>query len=127
MSCPAWEDCNKKVCIEQSVCMGDYWVEFWKRKASEAKEAYKVKKKINRRKFHYAERKLCTKGESTCDKARSCEILGQCIFTIPRFADKPELLSALRGRRTPEQVIKILREHDPEPMRSYYFCQKKKL
>lgn len=124
MSCPAWEDCNKKSCIEESCCMGDYWVEYWKRRVSEAKEAYKVKKKDSRRKFNH-EIKSCTKDSKTCDKARSCEILGQCIFTIPRFADKPELLQALRGTHNPKGVIRILKKFDPEPMRSYYLNKKK--
>ena len=130
MSCPAFEDCNKKSCIEESVCMNaEYWAEYWKKMGSNGikptpeKSAVSVKKRY--RQHHYQSRG-CVKEGDWCDKKRSCEIMGQCIFTIPRFADNPQLLNALNGPHTPEQVIKILREHDPEPMRSYYFCQDKK-
>lgn len=34
MSCPEWNQCDKKACIEQEVCMGDYWVEYWKNKVN---------------------------------------------------------------------------------------------
>lgn len=30
MACPAWRECNKKNCIEQEVCLGDYWPTYWK-------------------------------------------------------------------------------------------------
>jgi hypothetical protein len=32
MACPDWQDCDKKNCIEQQVCMGDYWINYWKNK-----------------------------------------------------------------------------------------------
>lgn len=37
MGCPNWEKCTKKTCIEQSVCMGSYWPEYWKKKPSSLK------------------------------------------------------------------------------------------
>lgn len=135
MSCPAWEDCHKKSCIEQYACMNaDYWARYWMDKA----DIPKSKKQtpilpINKKKIkQFAAVDVsgntlpsCVKKGDWCDKKASCDILGQCIFTIPRFFDKPKLLLALKGPLSPKEIIKLFREHDPEPMRSYYFQQDK--
>lgn len=135
MICPAWEDCNKKNCIEESVCMnGDYWSRYWENEKNLNTTRWKDRKKTKKERQDAAiaayKRMLpaCTKKSDTdvCNKQRTCEILGQCIFDIPRFQDKPDLLNALKGITAPKSIINVLREHDPEPMRSWYFKADKK-
>lgn len=127
MSCPAFEDCNKKPCIEQSVCMNaEYWAEYWKKIVAIRKEEAAAQKKDRKkalRILHFKNMPACVKIGDWCDKKDSCAVLGQCIVTIPRIAANPALMEALKGTLGPGAVIKRLRQHDPEPMASYYTHQ----
>lgn len=132
MSCPSWEDCNKKSCIEEYVCMnGDYWARYWQRQKNnntplwQQRKQAKKSKRAEARAFHFKERSACVKSGDWCDKKESCAVLGQCIITIPRIANNPALIESLKGKLDPGAVIKRLRDHDPEPMASYYAGQKK--
>jgi len=105
----------------------DYWAQYWKAVAKDQKKTVKVKKKkIRPSNWHnYKWLSACQKELAGCDKKESCDILGQCIITIARIASNPALIEALKGKLDPGAVIKRLREHDPEPMASYYAGQKK--
>lgn len=117
MSCPAWEDCNKKHCIETQHCRNpEYW-------ASLSDHAFKNYKKMIER---MDTRNPCTKGETVCDKRKTCEFLSQCIFTIEAVKGNKKLIKALSGKNSMKQVIDILRFHNPAPMRSYYLIKNKK-
>lgn len=115
MVCPAWEDCNKKFCMENERCWkANHLVgitpEGMKMKASIVKESHNP----------------CTKKEGVCDKNDTCEFLGQCIFTINAVKGNRKLIKALYGKHSMDQVLGILKRLNSKPMRSYYFCQKKK-
>jgi hypothetical protein len=122
MSCPAWEDCNKKACIENYECVL-YPPSYWKRIVEERKQKTKLLKKKARTNLLAP----CVRNLGGCDKKGACAILGQCIIEVPRIAANQVLVNALKGPLEVGEVIKILREHDPEPMRSYYLGQKKKM
>lgn len=118
MSCPSWEDCNKKFCIENYRCCDpEYW-------ASLSAFIVKRNKKVEARKR--AEALLCSKVEGTCDKDATCKFLGQCIFTISAVKGNKKLIKALSGRKQMKEVLDILKELNPKPMRSYYLHSKKK-
>lgn len=119
MSCPAWEKCQKKYCIEQSVCMGEYWVNYWKNKVLVAKQSQKVVEKISKE-------TPCSKVKGICDKQATCEFLGQCIFTISAVKGNKKVIKSLSGRHTMKEVLVVLAELNPKPMRSYYLHSKKK-
>lgn len=120
MSCPAWEDCNKKSCIEESTCMnGDYWANYWKNVVAVSKAENKERKTKNRA-VYFKDRLPCVKTGDSCDKKEACAILGQCIIEHPRIAGKNHFINALRGKLDVGAIVKILRLHDPLPFDSYY-------
>jgi hypothetical protein len=126
MSCPAWEECPKKSCIEQSVCLnGDYWAQYWKGRSEDQKKQVKGKKKKTRPSHWHNLKWLppCQKELGGCDKKDACAILGQCIIEHPRIAGKEPIINSLKGKLDVVAIIKILRNHDPEPMASYYAGQ----
>lgn len=67
----------------------------------------------------------CVKNGDWCDKMEACKFLGRCIMTLSRIAGNPQTVEALRGPHSLKGIIKKLKEADPEPMRSYYFSQRK--
>lgn len=114
MSCPEWDKCDKKGCIENERCINsDYW-------HSLSTHVMKVQTKKQRRLFHYLDRNNCNRVESVCDKDSTCKILGQCIFTISAVKDNDKLKKCLSYGWTMKEVIKILAKHNPTPMKSYY-------
>lgn len=141
MVCPAWEDCNKKSCIEQSVCMnGDYWDDYWKEMAELADEQrktlpmvkksnsqIKVEKGIANSTLVYQGHPLCTKSGDICDKHEACRVLDQCVVTLSRVVNNPMLLEAMRGPHSLKSIINLLKHFDPTPMRSYYLLANKKM
>lgn len=125
MGCPVWKDCDKKGCIEQEVCTGDYWFNYWRNKALLAQQE-KLTSKKRRKARRDAQKEPCTKYEGKCDKQKTCEILGQCVITLPFVAEMPSVLEALRGKQSVKQIIKIFAQHNPTPMKSYYRKPKNK-
>lgn len=129
MSCPAWENCDKKGCIEQCGCTDpNFWSAYWKKMAgfkTGTRVANRARKKAAKD-LYLKDRPACVKTGDWCDKKESCDILGQCIVTIARIASNKPLMEALKGPHSIGGIIKILRQYDPEPMESYYFCQKRK-
>jgi len=137
MSCPAWENCQKKGCIEESVCLnGDYWSRYWQQQKNQnttlwrdrksQKKKRRLTENVAKRNEYFKNTPACIKSDVWCDKKESCDILGQCIVTIARIASNKPLMEALKGPHSIGGIIKILRQYDPEPMESYYFCQKRK-
>lgn len=114
MSCPAWEDCNKKVCMEAERC--------WKTNhlVGASPEGRKMKDMIVQE-IHDP----CTKTKGVCNKQETCEFLGQCIFTIQAVKGNKKLIKALFGKHSMDQVIGLLKKWNPKPMRSYYLNNKK--
>lgn len=114
MSCPVWNECNRKACTENERCCDpEYW-------HSLSSHVTKVQNKISKRRFHYLERNNCSTEEGTCDKDSACKLLGQCIFTISSVKNNAPLKKALSYGWTMKEIIKILEQHDPQPMKSYY-------
>lgn len=132
MGCPAWGDCNKKSCIEQRACMsGDYWAKYWQNKkitnAPEWQERKEDKKaKAEAQKLAYRKSiNPCVKLGDWCDKKEACQFLDRCVMTLSRISANQDIVNALRGPHTLKGILKVLRQYDPEPMRSYYFSQRK--
>lgn len=138
MSCPSWEDCNKKNCIEESVCMnGEYWAKYWRDKANQS-EDHRVKHHERKKKKIYPNKMVSNEviikeylrtiprciHKKGCDKKGSCPILSQCIMTLQRVSNNQKLYKALLGTHTPKKVLIILRDHDISPMKSYYYNTK---
>lgn len=119
MSCPAWEQCNKKHCIETEHCRNpNYW-------ASLSSHVLKRSKKAAAKLI--VEAALCSKVGGICDKDTTCKFLGQCIFTINAVKGNKKLIKALNGRHNAiGQVLAILKEHNPKPMISDYLHSKNK-
>src|SRR6266404_304499 len=116
MSCPAWEDCHKKACLENERCWKDNHLIGLSAEGIMMKEII-VKEEHN----------PCTKVKGICDKDATCKFLGQCIFTISAVKGNKKLIKALSGRhKAIGQVLAILKEHNPKPMKSYYFGKKSK-
>ena len=137
------------------VCLNPFfWADYWRKKAREeeaingitAKERRKIRKESLKGKSHnekkaikrlatlaahndvYGMPELCTKNSSgTCDKKAACSILGECLVSIPRFKDKPELLESFRGPKTLKEIIRALKTFDPSPMKSYYLRSRDKI
>lgn len=148
-SCPFVHLCTNKECKVESICQDPvYWSHYWRKKAvnvaaaamgiskSKIRKEQKAKKKgIGQKKARWNESEairrtivssipLCVKKGDYCDKMGACVVLGQCIVTLPRVLARPELLESLRGPRTAKEIIQLLREYDPEPMKSYYLNSK---
>lgn len=66
----------------------------------------------------------CGIGMKYCDRKGMCSILSQCMFTLKRVEDNPALMKALKGPHSYRQILKIFRDHDPYPMKSYYYHTK---
>lgn len=121
----------------------EYWVEYWKNKGRVLREAMdkemaELKAKTEKRTGAITIKQLkkryaldvkpapCIKSGEWCDKKDACDVLGQCIVTISRFRDRPEIIEELRGPKTSKEIIRVLAKHDPEPMKSYYPLYKTK-
>src|ERR1700733_6649074 len=135
MPCPDSDNCSKKACIEQSVCMGDYWPNYWKNKLVDplvgrkmppgwkSKTQVRKEKRQASKEFHFKE--PCAKTDThPCDKKDACDVLGQCIITLQMVQDNPPILQSLRGPHTARQIVEIFRQHNITPMKSYYFNTK---
>ena len=111
---------------------GDYWAKYWQSQKNsntalwQERKQGKKRERVKAKSAYFKDRPACIKIGDWCVKKGSCDVLGQCIVTIPRIADNPALIEALKGPLDPGAVVKRLREHDPEPMASYYLCQDRK-
>lgn len=119
-----------------------YWSEYWKIKGKFVTlDGPKIANKIDLSSIDSSTRpknephkekkvatdNICSKVEGICDKDTTCKFLGQCVFTISAVKGNKKLVKALSGRHNAiGQVLTILKEHNPKPMRSYYFPQIKK-
>lgn len=146
MSCPIWKACFHEECCKEQVCFNiPYWVDYWKSRPkiissptppevvkskrrkekkleikSKGKKRYRLDREEEKNRKLYGHLPVCMKQVNICDKEDACDLLSRCIATVPRFKDNIELLNALRGPKTIDEVIRILAKYDPEPMRSYY-------
>lgn len=137
--CPFWKYCKKKSCIENEKCCSDeYWAAHaskrkWRGKIASVKPQHKSNRQIKREAaiaastLVYKGHPLCSKKGDSCDKHEACRVINQCVVTLSRIVNNQKLLDAMRGPHTLKSIILLLRQYDPEPMKSYYFCQKKKL
>lgn len=122
--CPKWKECFHEGCVSEKVCMNsDFWADFWRNKHKcepppyfKPRPADAPKKK--KRTFYYGE--YCVGSATNCDKKQACTLLSQCIMTLSRVKNNKELFNAMRGPKTMKEIIRILKEYDPQPMRSYY-------
>jgi len=118
MSCPAWEDCNKKSCMENEQCVNK---EYWNSASGLIHRQTIRKDKESDKKDTVDGHNPCPKGESKfCNKRTTCEFLGQCIFTISAVKGNKALIKALSGKKSMKQVIEVFAKHNPKPMISYY-------
>lgn len=131
MICPAWEDCNKKACIEQYVCMNlDYWSQYWQNQKNSNTEAWQKRHKSKKERKrvakadHFKDTPPCIKTGISCDKKEACDVLSQCVVTLKVVSDNPILLNALRGPLSAKQICTILRDNNISPMKSYYYHTK---
>lgn len=122
MICPDSDKWGKKACIEMDRCTNpEYWASL---SAHLSKKRAKLALKKSVKLYEAKKIPLCVKCGDWCDKKDACRVLGQCIVTLPRVLALPELLEKLRGPRTAKEIVNLLREYDPEPMRSYYLNSK---
>lgn len=132
MSCPKWEECEKKSCLEQEACMGDYWPNYWKNMASlrppepdivkifkERKRAEKEEKKkaalirrafSKKRSFHM---KKCEPRQRGCHLPKVCGLLGECVLTHERTITRPDLIPKLKEATSTRSAVKVLEEIMP--------------
>lgn len=144
MACPFVHLCEKSLCTKELICTdASFWSDYWKAKTKK-EEAEKGITKAERRKERKAEMKmkgrktvkrdekqvarreifsntpLCVRKGDWCDKWEACFAMNECIVTIPRIQANPALIEFLRGPRTIKEIIRLLSQHDCEPMKSYY-------
>jgi hypothetical protein len=127
MSCPAWEDCNKKACIEQSKCTDQvFWSRFWSYQKINNTSLWrhrineKKQKKRSNKLTYLKDKPSCVRTGDWCDKKLACDVLGQCIMEVPRIKANDDLMQFLKGPHTPGGIVALLKHFDPEPMASYY-------
>lgn len=144
MTCPFVHLCENETCREEFLCQNhDYWKDYWiakgktqdlasglskkeKRKARKAAKKLIGRKKFNREQKQVAKQEIysstpfCVKKGDWCDKLEACKIMNECIVAIPRIQANPHLMEFLRGPRTAKEIVRLLSQYDPEPMKSYY-------
>jgi hypothetical protein len=121
--CPLVHLCFHEDCQEKKVCQNR---EYWKREHDRKVEKSTKEGRRRRQMGIYAEAYKhvphCMKNdEGVCDKQQACGVLNECLVRIPRIAANERVMEHLRGPRNLKEIINLLRDHDPEPMRSYYF------
>lgn len=149
-SCPYVHLCPIERCKSEGVCMdASFWATYWKnkngnpmttplvksikRKEKKKRRRTRLGKKqrnwIKRNQEHslvYSNAPLCTKTGDKCDKHAACSVMNECIVKIPRIAGNAPLVESLRGPRSLKDIIRLLKEHDPGPMKGYYLSAGKK-
>lgn len=144
MACPFVHLCEKSLCTKELICQDPtYWSHYWKTKTrkeeqekaitkAERRKQRKIDKKIvGKNSFRRMEKEiahkeifsstpLCVRKGNWCDKWEACSAMNECIVNIPRIQANQALIDLLRGPRTAKQIIRLLSQHDCQPMKSYY-------
>lgn len=121
MSCPNWEDCSIKSCIENEHCRNKV---FWNSEVGLQRRKVIRKIKLEEKTVVFDPENPCSKKHNICDKRKACELLGQCVFSIRAIKGNIKVITELSGKKSILEIIKILAKHNPKPMRSYYLNKK---
>lgn len=96
MPCPNWDNCPKKSCTEQMVCLSvEYWAKVHRAKVAAAR-IVTIPKTILKEKIKHNDGIETT----CCVNKRTCQILGQCIFKHPKIIGKHKLIRRLMEAKT---------------------------
>lgn len=131
MICPNAEKCGKKACIEMERCTDPLYWESLSKHISERNTKRRNKVKTapvvhspgwkSKRQIRREQRE---KGCPSCNKRETCDLLAQCIMTLPLVVSNPVIADLIKGSLCTKQILAVLRDHHITPMKSYYYHTK---